>query len=112
LLRNATAQPGYVRLVLDAEDTPRVARAAGRRFALLCREEDASRGLIVAGDAGSDVDWEDALAASRPGFRLAVVARGQGAGQIARTAASLASRRGAAARVFKSEHQAAAWLMA
>lgn len=111
MLEKAVAHPGYVRLILGPDDAPRDARAAGRRFAKLCREEDASRGLIVAGTAAAGVDWDDALAASGAGFRLALVVRGSESAHVARAAFSAASRRSAVARLFKSEHRAAAWLM-
>ena len=102
--------PGYVRVVIDAPEAPPRVRAACRRFARSCREEDARGGLIVAGACG-ELDLEDALAASGAGFRLAVVARGAACGEIARRAARAAQRRSAAVKLFKSEHQAAAWLM-
>lgn len=100
-------QPGYVRLALDSHERLRV-RAACRRFAAFCREESASRGLIVAGTAP---EWDEALAASGAGFRLAVVARGPSSTDVAREASSAGSRRSVIVKVFRSEHQAAAWLM-
>lgn len=103
--------PGYVRVVIDAPEAPPRVRAACRRFARSCREEDARCGLIVAGACG-ELYWEDALAASGAGFRLAIVARGAGSSDIARSALCAAQGRRAAVRLFKSEHQAAAWLMA
>lgn len=98
--------PGYVRVVIDAPDAPR-ARAACRRFASCCREEDARRGLIVAGWAADLLEWDDALAASGAGFKLAVVGRGARESELAR----LGARRSVTIRLFRSEHQAAAWLM-
>lgn len=103
--------PGYVRVVIDAPQAPPRVRAACRRFARSCREEDARGGLIVAGGCGA-LYWKDALAESGAGFRLAIVARGAGSADVARDALCAAQGRGAAVRIFKSEHQAAAWLMA
>lgn len=116
LPRDAVAHPGYVRLVLQWDSGPAHARAACRKFASLCREENASRGLIVAESSGALIAvLEDALEAATGGmgrrFKLAVVARGSAAGIISKTAASIAARRKAIAKVFSSEHQAAGWLM-
>lgn len=114
-MNSAAAQPGYVRLVLSEHD-PRNVPAACLRFAQLCREESATRGMIVAispaEGGGLQEDLDAAVACAGAGFRLAVVARGAGCTAIARSAAAAAARRRAAAKTFKSEHQAAAWLMA
>lgn len=116
LPKDAASQPGYVRLVMRWDGAPARARAACRQFASLCREEGASRGLIVAESsdgmaAGFEDGLEAATAALRRGFKLAVVARGPAAGSISRTAAAIAARRRVTAKVFSSEHQAAGWLM-
>ena len=116
LARDAAAHPGYVRLVLRWDDGAARARIACRRFASLCRDEDASRGLIVAEsfpatDADFEKAFETAAAAVRPGFKLAVVARGTASRRIAKSAASIAARRRATTRLFSSEHHAAGWLM-
>lgn len=110
------AYPGYVRLVLRGNDGPARTRAACRRFAVLCREESASRGLIVAESSRAtaqelDEGFELATAALSRGFKLAIVAHGPACRRICSTAASMAARRRATARIFTSEHEAAAWLM-
>jgi len=46
-----------------------------------------------------------------PGFRLALVAQGADATSICRIVGVSAARRRASARLFPSEHRAAAWLM-
>lgn len=116
LAKDATAHPGYIRLVLHWDGGPAHARAACRRFASLCRAENASRGLIVAESSGAataalEDAFEAATAGLGRGFKLAVVARGSAAGSISKTAASIAARRKAIAKLFPSEHQAAGWLM-
>lgn len=111
---DVAAHPGYVRLVLPARDAQ--ARAACREFSYLCREESASRGLIVArySDSGPrELEAQIALATREvsPGFRLGLVVQGSAAASIAQIAALIANRRKAKARAFPSEHRAAAWLM-
>ena len=113
---DAVAQPGYVRLVLSADDGPGHLRAACRKFASLCREEHASRGLIVAESShvtSAEVadGFEAATAAVGRGFKLAVVVRGSTSARISQTVASIAARRRAVAKTFTSEHQAAGWVM-
>lgn len=108
------AHPGYVRLVLPPEDAQ--ARSACRQFSELCGEESANRGLIVAQSSSSnpgELEHQIALATGAvcAGFRLAVVAQGKHASRISRIATATAARRRARARIFSSEHQAAAWLM-
>ena len=115
--QSAMAYPGYVRLVLRRNDAPAHARAACRRFALLCREECTNRGLIVAEcdastEEGLDQSFELATACLADGFKLAVVARGRAYYRICVKARSIAARRRTTARIFPSEHEAAAWLMA
>lgn len=114
LAADVAAQPGYVRLVLPPRDPQ--ARAACREFSNLCREESASRGLIVARFSGSnplELETQMTLATREvsPGFRLGLVVQGSAATSIAHIATAIASRRKAKARIFPSEHRAAAWLM-
>lgn len=109
------AHPGYVRLVLPSELAR--ARAACRKFSRLCDEEGARGGLILAAACEADhreLEGQIALATSAVsrGFKLAVVAQGHNAALIFRIAGATAARRKAKARVFSSEHRAAAWLMA
>lgn len=108
------AQPGYVRLVLPRRDAD--ARAACRKFARLCREESACRGLIVARSTDSsppELENQMILATRdvSSGFKLGLVVQGAAAGTIAQIATSIARRRQAKARIFSSEHRAAGWLM-
>lgn len=114
LPKAVAAHPGYVRLVLLPQRAQ--ARSACRRFSELCREESTKRGLILARSSNSDpVELKDQISlatlAVSQGFKLAVVAQGTDAAYISRLATSSASRRSARAKVFSSEHQAAAWLM-
>jgi hypothetical protein len=113
---SAAAQPGYVRLVLPSDGGPARVRAVCRKFASLCQEESASRGLIVAESSQSlgdelDEGFDLATSAMCHGFKLAVVTRGAACRNISKTATSIAARRRATARIFSSEHAAAAWLM-
>src|SRR4051812_48292748 len=108
------AHPGYVRLVLRC-DQAGVANAC-RSFADLCRKESARRALILADSSDGHPQAVDnhisvAARALAPGFRLAVVAHGRGARHLSRTAAAAAARASGKAQIFRSEHQAAAWLM-
>jgi hypothetical protein len=108
------AHPGYVRLVLRCDEAG--AANACRSFVDLCRKEGARRALILAhsSDARAQEVESHISAVARalaPGFRLAVVAHGSGARHLARTAAAAADEASGKAQLFRSEHQAAAWLM-
>jgi hypothetical protein len=108
------SHPGYVRLVLRCDEAG--AANACRSFADLCRKESARRALILAhsSDAPSQAVASQISAAARalaPGFRLAVIAHGSGARDLSRTAAAAAAEASGTAQVFRSENQAAAWLM-
>ena len=108
------AHPGYVRFVLRCDEAG--AASACRSFADLCRKESARRALILAhsADARPQAVASHLSAAARalaPGFRLAVVAHGSGARHLSRTAAAAAAQASGKAQLFRSEHQAAAWLM-
>jgi hypothetical protein len=108
------AHPGYVRLVLRCDEAG--AANACRSFADLCRKEGARRALILAhsSDTRAQAVESHISAAARaltPGFRLAVVAQGSNARRISRTAAAAAAGTSGKAQIFRSEYQAAAWLM-
>jgi hypothetical protein len=108
------SHPGYVRLVLRCDEAG--AASACRSFADLCRKESARRALILAdsSDARPQTVESHISAAARaltPGFRLAVVAHGKGARHLSRTAAAAAAKASGTAQVFRSENQAAAWLI-
>jgi hypothetical protein len=114
LARDVAAQPGYVRLVLPVHAAH--ARSACRRFSSLCREEAASRGLILAPSSDwtrEELEKHIGLATREMtlGFRLAVVVQGSAAASVSEIATSVAARRKARTKIFWSEHHAAAWLM-
>jgi hypothetical protein len=113
--KDVSAHPGYVRLALRCDDVG--ALRACRLFAELCREESAQRALILARSSGANggkLESQVALAAGglAPGFKLALVAAGSDAALIARAVSSTAGRLSGKAAAFRSEHHAAAWLMA
>jgi hypothetical protein len=96
------AEPGYIRMVVgDCADGPD-AVAACREFVHLCHRENAHRGLIVqrSGDDGLRRALDLVAQEAPSGFKLAIVARHR----------PKPCRR-VRARVFKSEFQAAAWLL-
>lgn len=113
-MNQVAAYPAYVRLVLKADEKGAV--RACRLFARLCQEEGGKRALILAqpparGD--DELDEQIGLAARglQPGFKLAIVAQGRHAGSVLRVAALTAARLSGKVVAFRSEHQAAAWLM-
>ena len=114
LERDVAAQPGYVRLALATGDAG--ALAACRKFSKLCAEESANRALVIAQSSGSNrLEIENQIRVATGGllrgFKLAVVAQGSDATSVARIAEATAIRQNGKAKVFHSEHQAAAWLL-
>jgi hypothetical protein len=110
------AQPGYVQLVIGAEAGLRGAKAACRQLAKICREECVNGALVLFLAAGPAVaQLQDhlplAMQALSPGFRLAVVSSCPAAAPLAAALADKGTACGAVAKVFPSEHRAAAWLM-
>ena len=104
-------------MVLDKSEDPERVVPACREFVALCREESAQRGLIV-----SVLDGEAApmrlregltiVAGAAPdGFKLAIVARGPSSRRIHHGSERALTSRRLRTKVFRSEHDAAAWLL-
>jgi hypothetical protein len=113
---SVVAQPGYVQLVIGSDAGTRGAKSACRQFAQVCREESATRALILLAAPGPAAEQLGdqlplAMEAFSAGFRLAVVARRPVSKAVAATLANRGAGRGAIAKAFPSEHRAAVWLM-
>src|SRR4051794_17354211 len=108
------AHPGYVRFVLRCDEAG--AANACRSFADLCRKESARRALILAHSSDAppqalESQLSTAARALPRGFRPAVAAHATGPPHLPRTATAAAAQASGKAQLFRSEHQAAAWLM-
>jgi len=115
-MASATAEihiePGFVRMILaDAAQSAQNVTAC-REFVRVCVTEGATRAMIanrVDGDAAGLREALGILTGSTPRrLKLAIVARGTAQAASERV---LARQRSLNARVFRSEHEAAAWLL-